>query len=311
MVIAEGLATLFTERTVMAIPTTLAGMKLKPMIHDVDERWTMAYSAALGEYQDHYLDTTRPEGIVAHPLFSVCPEWPVIVSSRSLSEDLGITREEVLTGLHATHDVIVHRLVRPGDVLSTSLEMTGVVDIKPGAMSTTRLETTDQAGLPVASTTQNGIYLGVHTSGDDRPDPSPPSSIPGRERNGSPTEVTIELSAGTAHTYTECARIWNPVHTDKKVAIAAGLPEIILHGTANLAYGVSAVVREHADDRPELVRRVAGRFAAMVLLPSTISVRMWDANSTADGRRTVPFEVLNAEGDAAVKDGLIVLGESD
>jgi acyl dehydratase len=293
----------------MAIPTTLAGLRLDPMIHHVDERWTMAYAASLGNTQDHYLDTTRDDGVVAHPLFSVCPEWPPIVQSRALSEGLGITRDEVLTGVHATHDVIVHRLVRPGDVLSTSLEITGVVDISPGAMSTTSLETTDSAGRPVASTRQHGIYLGVHTSGPDHPDPTPWPAIDGQERCGEPIETRVELLAEAAHLYTECARIWNPIHTSKKVALAAGLPDIILHGTANLAHGVSAVVRTHADDRPELVRRIAGRFAAMVLLPSHLTIRIWPPNATGDNTATVPFEVLNADGAPAVKDGLIVLGE--
>lgn len=291
----------------MAIPSTLAGLTVDPMVHHVDERWTMAYAASLGDHQPHYLDTTRDEGVVAHPLFSVCPEWPVIVNSRSLSENLGITREEVLTGVHATHDVIVHRLARPGDVLTTSLEIVGLVGIKPGAMSTTRLETVDADGEPVASTTQNGIYLGVPSIGEDRPDPNPPPPIDGGARIGDPSEVSIDVSAGAAHTYTECARIWNPIHTDKAVALAAGLPDIILHGTANLAYGVSAVVKAVADDDPHRVRRIACRFAAMVLLPSTITVRIWQPNDTGDGRRTVPFEVVNAAGEPAVKDGLLVL----
>jgi len=294
----------------MAIPTTLAGMKLEPVVHEVDERWTMAYAAALDDHLPRYLDTTGPGSVVAHPLFSVCPEWPVIVRSRSLSERLGITRDEVLTGVHASHDVVVHRLVRPGDVLSTSLEIVGVVDINPGAMSTTRLETTDADGRPVASTTQNAIYLGVHTSGADRPDPDPPLAIPGTERRGDPTEVAVAVGAGAAHVYTECARIWNPIHTDKAVALRAGLPDIILHGTANLAHGVSAVVEHRADSQPEWVRRISCRFAAMVLLPSTMTVRIWPANETDGGRRTVPFEVLNAEGAPAVAEGLIVLGEA-
>lgn len=292
----------------MAIPTQLAGMSLDPVVHDVDERWTMSYATSLGDHQDHYLDTTRAEGVVGHPLFSVCPEWPAIVQSRQLSENLGITREEVLTGVHATHDVVVHRLARPGDVLSTSLEIVGLVGIKPGAMSTTRLETVDADGRPVASTTQNGIYLGVPADGEDRPDPSPPPSIEGTERRGEPATVSIDVSAGAAHVYTECARIWNPIHTDRAVALAAGLPDIILHGTANLAYGVSAVVAAEANDDPHQVRRISCRFAAMVLLPSTITVRMWPANESGDGRRTVPFEVLNQQGEAAVKDGLIILG---
>ena len=293
----------------MAIPSSLVGIAVPASVREVDERWTMAFAASLGSDRSDYFDTTRPGGVVAHPLFSVCPEWPAIVSSRWLSEGLGITREEVLTCVHATHDVTVHRLIRPGDALTTRFEIVGLDHVAPGARSTTRLETVDAAGQSVASTTQHGIYLGIPTEGDDVPDPSPPHPIGGTQRRGEPDEVTIDLAAGAAHIYTECARIWNPIHTDKAVAGAAGLPDIILHGTATLAHGVSAVVDRAAAGRPEWVRRVACRFAAMVLLPSTITVRIWPVNPIDDDRSTVPFEVVNAEGRAAVKNGLIVLGE--
>ena len=43
----------------------------------------------------------------------------------------------------------------------------------------------------------------------------------------------VPISALAAHVYTECARIWNPVHTDTAVADRAGLPGLILHGTAD------------------------------------------------------------------------------
>ncbi len=293
----------------MAIPTSLAGTGVEPMVHRVDARWTMAYAASIGDHLPVYLDTTRPGGVVAHPLFSVCPEWPVIVRARQLSTEAGVSAEEVRTGVHATHDVVIHRLIRPGDVLTTSLETSGVVDIKPGAMTTTRLQTTDADGSPVATTTQNGIYLGVHTTGEDRPDPTPPPPIPGSDRQGEPQRIDVAIDAGAAHIYTECARIWNPIHTDKAVALAAGLPDIILHGTANLAHGVSAVVEHRADGRPALVRRLSCRFKAMVRLPSTVTILIWPANDTGDGLRTVPFEVLNTDGAPAVEDGLAVLGE--
>lgn len=293
----------------MPIPAALLDMTVEPVRHDVDERWTMAFAASLRDDSECYFDTTRDEGIVAHPLFSVCPEWQAIVASRDASEQLGITRREVLTGVHATHDVTIHRLIRPGDRLSTRLEMVALADIAPGAKATTRLVTVDADGDMVTTTTQEAIYLGVPTEGVDRPDADPPVPIDAPGRRGDPTVVPVELAAGAAHTYTECARIWNPIHTDRAVAVAAGLPDIILHGTATLALGVSAVVEQRADGGPELVRRIAGRFAAMVQLPSTINIRIWPGNPTPDGRTTVPFEVLNADGVPALRDGLMVLGD--
>lgn len=285
------------------------------MVHEVDERWTMAYAAGLGDHLEAYLDTTRAGGVVAHPLFAVCPEWPVIVGSRDRSIEAGVTADEVATGVHATHDLTVHRLVRPGDRLMTSMSIVGVVDKSPGAITTTRLVTVDQHERPVATTTQHAIYLGVPAVGDPVVDPDPPPPLPGASRVGDPIEVQVPLSAGAAHVYTECARIWNPIHTDPAVARHAGLPGIILHGTANLAHGVSAVIAQFAPGRPERVQRIAGRFAAMVSLPSTLTVRMWapepqplesDAQTSA-----VAFEVLNDQGETAVRDGLLVLGPGE
>lgn len=293
----------------MPVPAALLDMAVEPTVHVVDERWTMAYAAALGDLSERYFDTTRLEGIVAHPLFAVCPEWDVIVASRSMSEHLGMTPAEVLTGVHATHDVTVHRMIRPGDLLTTSLAIVGITDISPGARVTTRLTTVDADGRPVATTTQHAIYLRTPTDGVDRPDPSPPDDVAGAERHGEPVVTTIELDAGAAHVYTECARIWNPIHTDRSVARAAGLPDIIYHGTATLALGVSAVVTHRADGDPDLVRRITGRFAAMVQLPSSITVHIWPGNPMPDGTTTVPFEVRNMQGVAAVDNGLIVLGD--
>ena len=292
----------------MAIPTTLLDMVVPPLVHDVDDRWTMAYAAALDDCRPAYHDTRAAAGVVAHPLFAVCVEWPVIVSSRALSENAGVAASDVITSVHATHDVEIHRLIRPGDRLTTSLETVGLEQKSPGAMSTIRLRTVDSDGAPVATTTQNGIYLGVSLDGADQPDPEPPRPIGGTGRVGAPHDTSIPIPSGAAHTYTECARIWNPIHTSPKVAVAAGLPDIILHGTANLAHGVTTVVDVAADGDPHAVRRISCRFAAMVRLPDTLTVRAWPPNDTSDGRRTVPFEVVNQAGEVAVRDGLVVLG---
>jgi acyl dehydratase len=295
----------------MPVPTSLAGLHYSGIVHEVNDRWTMAYAAGIGDDLEAYLDTTRDGGVVAHPLFAVCPEWPVIVAGRELSIEAGVTADEVATGVHATHDLIVHRLIRPGDHLSTSMSIVGVVDKSPGAVTATRLITVDQHERPVATTTQHAIYLGVPAVGDPVIDPDPPSPLLDGTRIGDPIEVRVPLSAVAAHVYTECARIWNPIHTDPIVASEAGLPNTIMHGTANLAHGVSAVIAQFAPGRPDRVRRITARFAAMVTLPSTLTIRMWATESPGSNSRSTQvfaFEVLNGQGEPAVRDGLIVLG---
>ncbi|MBQ28802.1 MAG: hypothetical protein CL434_03170 [Acidimicrobiaceae bacterium] len=294
----------------MPVPTDMVGDQIGPIKHEVDARWTMAYSAALGDTHECYFDTRRNGGVVAHPMFAVCPEWPVIVQSRDLADKWGITPEETRQSVHATHDLTIHRLARPGDVLSTRLTCTGVENKRPGAYSTTKLETVDGEGQEVFTTHQGGIYLGIPAVGEDQPDVSAPA-IP--ELGVAPeepiAEILVPVAHGAAHTYTESARIWNPIHTDASVAEAAGLPAIILHGTATLALGVSAVIDAVADGNPERVRRIRGRMASMVLMPSTISVKVIDC-TTIEGQDIVRFQVVTTEGRPAIDQGLLFLDRS-
>jgi acyl dehydratase len=115
-------------------------------------------------------------------------------------------------------------------------------------------------------------------------------------------ERELVVAAGAAHVYTECAHIWNPIHTDRAVAIAAGLPDIILHGTATLALAVSAIVREELGDAPARVSRIAARFGAMVMMPSVLTLRI-EASSEA----ALWFSVRNDTDEAAIRDGMIGL----
>lgn len=291
----------------MPLSSDTVGLSGEPLTHEIDERWIMAYAAGLGDTLPCYLDTLRPKGIVAHPLFPVCFEWPVILAMRGHRGNSSLTANEGVRAVHATHDLMIHRPVRPGDRLSTHATVVGVEQRKPGAYQVTRLETVDAAGDPVCTTWQGGLYRGVGVTGSNRPAtdvPPPPSPVEGERQ--ARAEVSVPIAALAAHVYTECARIWNPVHTDTAVAARAGLPGLILHGTATLALAVSQILRLEAGNEPRRVRRVAGRFSAMVLMPSEITVRILARQTTAEGG-IVRFEVRNNEGAPAVSNGLVLL----
>ena len=128
-----------------------------------------------------------------------------------------------------------------------------------------------------------------------------PPALPERPTAGEPAHVyELNVPEGAAHVYTECARIFNPIHTDRAVAIAAGLPDIILHGTATMALAVSRLVNEHLDGDPARVKRLGGRFAAMVLMPSTLRLEV----SAVEGG-AIHYEVLTAEGQAAFQNAYL------
>jgi acyl dehydratase len=312
------------------ISPTIVGATAGPIVQHIDARWLMAYAAGLGETAPEYLDTLRPGGIVPHPLFSVCYEWPLMLELRA-----GISSDDVaLRGVHATHDLLIHRPVRPGDRLFTTARVMAVESRAPGAYVRVRLDTVDADGHPVTATEYGSLYLGVGCEGADLPASgrsTPPRAVgdvqplgsagrsagdscvggaAGPDSTAEPWTVDRQVGATLAHVYSECARIWNPIHTDRAVARQAGLPDIILHGTATLALAVSTVLGREAPGAAERVRRVACRFGGMVHMPSALSVRGRPAAAATDGR-WVEFEAISAEGRPAVRDGrLFLAGDS-
>ena len=112
-------------------------------------------------------------------------------------------------------------------------------------------------------------------------------------------EIEIPIAKEMAHVYTECASIWNPIHTERTVALEAGLPDMILHGTATWALAGREVVERRCGGDPTRLRRLHGRFRAMVIPGHPITLEL--------GSRTedlVRFRVLNHLGEEAISDGL-------
>ncbi len=296
----------------MPLASSIVNATSEPAVSEIDARWTMAYAAALGDSLPAYVDTLRPAEFVAHPMFPVCFEWPLIVAMRRLFGTNSLTDEEAMRGVHATHDLIIHRPIRPPETLRTRLKIAGVERRKPGAYQLTRLDTADASGAPVCTSWYGSIFRGVGVEGPDRPaDISMPPAAPSDASVKPRVEIKIPVPAGMAHVYTECARIFNPIHTDAAVARAAGLPAIILHGTATLALAVSRIVEARAQSDPTRVSRVACRFGAMVTMPSTLTVRIFaDTERNQAASAGVFFEVLNSEGQPAIRDGFVGLREA-
>jgi acyl dehydratase len=265
----------------MKIPRGLVGATVGPLTQEIDARWLMAYAAGLGETDPAYLDTLRPGGLVAHPLFPVSYEWPLAVESRA--RQLG--DEIALRGVHATHDLTLHRPARAGERLTTTATVVAVAPRRAGAYVLTRYETRDTRGERVSTTDYGSVYLGVECEPDGALPPAPwERGRAFRDELTPEWSEEIPIAATLAHVYSECARIWNPIHTDPEVARRAGLPAIILHGTATLALTVSAALRHAPRGAATPVRRLGGRFTGMVPMPSRLRVEGGAAEGDAPPR---------------------------
>ena len=286
----------------MPYDATLVGQATDPITQKVNARWIMSYAAGLNDFNPAYSRTDLTK-VVAHPLFPVCLEWPAILSSLNLPGCNALTPAEAARGVHAAHDLHLLRPIAEGEPLTTQATVTGLEAIKPGVAVTTRLDTRNAAGEAVARAWQLSIARGVALNGAAResepPPPRPSLQSPWRQ----PRRFSVPIAANAAHVYTECARIWNPIHTDRRVALAAGLPDIILHGTATLAQAASKLVDEFLDAEPSRVRRIGGRFRAMVPMPSVMVVEVLGQSAG-----TLFFQVLTANGEPAVSQGFLSCG---
>ena len=61
-----------------------------------------AYAAALGNALPCYFETTREAGVIAHPMFPVCFEWPLIVGMRRGTVNTGAWEDSFGTKLFLT-----------------------------------------------------------------------------------------------------------------------------------------------------------------------------------------------------------------
>jgi acyl dehydratase len=280
----------------MPLSSNLVGQTTAAWTHAVDARWLMAYAAGLGETRPCYFDTTR--SVVPHPVFPVCLEWDPILALRCGPGTESMTPAEQARAVHAEHDLHLLAPLRTGERYTTVATAVRVEQRKPGAYLVKRIDTTDTAGTLVCRTWQGTLYRDVALAGDahglEQPPPWPQAAAAPR------AEHRMTVPARAAHVYTECARIWNPIHTDRAHALAAGLPDLILHGTATLALAVSALVDAYLDGDPTRVARLGCRFSGMVPMPAELTLV-----SAARDAATLAFDVVDAQGAPVISRGFV------
>lgn len=285
----------------MPISATLAGHTAGPRIVTLSARQIMAFAAGTDDRNPRYFDDTSGPP-VAPPLLAVSLEWPLLVALRAALP--GARADELRRGVHASHDLTIHRLPVAGETLRTTATVVALERRPGGAGLHTRLETVDAAGRQVWTTFNGSVYRGVELAGEPvRLDaPSPLWDCPAA--GGFSAAIAVPWHA--AHVYTECAQIWNPIHTERAVALAAGLPDIILHGTATLGYAAQTIVDRLCDGDPSRLLRLAGRFGAMVRLDTVLTLHA-GAAVAVDGGRAVRYRMETADGAPAIRDGVALL----
>lgn len=284
----------------MPYSTRVIGTCSRPEPCEIDRRWAMNYAAAIDDRSDVLYDT-RSGSVPVHPLILSHPEWE---SQKAIRDQFGLTAEEMSRGVQVTQDTRIFKPLVSGISTLTTAKVIGVHRHRAGAWATVQNDTKSKDGELLATTISGAIFRDVEVDGEDRP-----AALPALPRLGAKVgEKVIQqlnIPSTACHVYSECSRIWNPIHTDLGIAEEAGLPGLILHGTATIAMAVSTITAKIAGGNPTNISRVAGQLRAMVIVPTELTLTYQiHASDDGDGQ-VVTFDLATQSGELAIKDGIV------
>jgi acyl dehydratase len=261
----------------------------------VDGPRAIAYAAATNDDNPRHT-----AGELAPPLFAVVPIWEPMQLAVAR-----VTPPDVLMRVvHGEQDIHFHRPLVPGDLIRSRAAPVGVHVRGSGTTVVVKSESRDEAGNLVNEQYFTLFFRGVN-EGEGAGEPAPEHKLSAEVKANAPVaEITHPVDPDQTFRYAEASGDHMPIHLDDNVAKAVGLPGIIVHGLCTMAFAARAVIEGVAGGDPTRLRRLAVRFSRPVLPGQAITTRLFNSGSLAGGVRTYGFEVLNAEGQAAVKDGL-------
>ncbi|HWD07719.1 MAG TPA: MaoC/PaaZ C-terminal domain-containing protein [Actinomycetota bacterium] len=281
----------------MAINTGAVGRTYPSSTYLVTAEAIRAYAAATNE--DNPVFTGADP--VAPPAFPVVPGASILAAAL-FDPELGVNLARLV---HGEEDHRLHVPIRPGDQLAVagSLE---AVDIKEtGETFTVYTSLTNQDGV-LAAELRSMMF--VRGSGSRSRAAGAGEAAPQPELAFSAVQKVDE---DQTYRYAEASGDHNPIHTDPEFARnAAGLPGIILHGMATMAFAGKVILDEACAGDPARLQRLKVRFSKPVFPGETLTTRVWLAPGGASGGVvTYEFETLNTRGSAVLKNGIAEVRE--
>lgn len=273
--------------------------------YTLDARRIMAYAASINDTNEAYFDDTRTAGLSVHPAICFSLQW-----NARFRPDLTPNLRAAPFGVHAETDLRIHRPFRHNETVTVQGQLISRKKIGPGVFSVDRFRMTSSQGELIAELDYNGITRGATLNGANKEielSPSMPTNDANTEEPNWVEHIYIPRHAGQQ--YTECSYIYNPIHTERSIALAAGLPDIILHGSATKAHALTTIVNRCFDGDPSRITRLYGQLRAMVLMDTSITVQCMGSD-TVDTEHRVFYRVLNQNGDQAIANG-VICGKTD
>ena len=273
----------------MTINTALAGKTYPTSTYKVTADAIRADAAATNEDNPAFAG----EDPIGPPAFPVVPVQAVL-GVALFDPELEVN---LMRLVHGEEDHLLLAPIRPGDILTIEGRLESIEVKESGETFTVATKLTNQDGVTAAELRSLMFVRGSGgrtKAASEEPPPEPEYVFT--------TSQTVDEDQ--TYRYAEASGDHNPIHIDPEFARnAAGLPGIILHGMATMAFASKAVLDNVAGGDPARLRRIKVRFSKPVFPGETLTTRGW-VESKEDGVTTYGFETLNARGSAVLRNGI-------
>jgi len=290
----------------MKISSQFINTPLKEHKVQVDWRSIMNYAAAINDDNPIYFNDESENGIVAHPMFPVAVSWPIMENLSNYINSENFPIRVFTTIVHYYEHLKIYRLIRPDDEIKINGKITAILPHRAGTHVTLRLDAVDKKNNPVFTEYIGGMLRGVKCVGEGKGEESLPMRTILKSDDEPIWKRNVYIDKLRSFVYDGCTDIVFPIHTSKKFAHFVGLPDIILQGTATLAFAVKEIINVESERDPNRVREIACNFSGMVYPDSNISIHVKKKKETGNSKE-IFFEVYNHENKKAIRNGYILL----
>ena len=267
----------------------LVGEKYRASARFVEYDEIVAYAEATENDNPQH----RGDSPIAPPLLPVRLFHPLleqVMTDERLNVDL-------LRVLHGEQDMRFHRPLEPKDLVAPRARITDIQKKASGEVMTVHFrlmsagELVSEADTVLFIKSEDG---GGSGSGESQPAEEPDELVYQESQFVAENQPTV---------YAEASGDENPIHTDPKVAEAAGLPGVILHGLCTMAFASNAVVNGPCEGDSRRLKRLKVRFSKPVFPEQTVTTRIW-SEGTSDGLECFGLDAVTDGDEQVLESGL-------
>jgi acyl dehydratase len=279
----------------MTTPKLNIGLATEPAHGRIDPDAAMAYALATNDP-----NAACVEGQSVPPLYTVS----LILSSMAESMRLGIEPgaiSNVRGGVHGSHDVYLHRSLRPGSELTWTSETSGAEQTPVGVQVPQKIVISDADG-PAVTHYWSTMFIGGHIDPPNQGEPLRDHFLPEEAHSRPVGGYRTYASGDQTFRYAGASTDHATIHIDDVAARKAGFPSKFLQGLCTFAMCSGGAVKLLAGGDPDRVRRLAGRFSSPMFPRNELVVEFFEIGM-ADGASLYGFEA-HSNGKSVIKHGL-------